>query len=135
MTLMGSAYCIGAGVILPSQGHKCNSSGRASVLIALSDLSWIFLRKARPLLFAVLFTFGFGAALPVRLLPIPLVSIIQSGFGAAMISFFCMLMELDYGLSFISGLFSKTYLTILVIGTAICLMSYRPVIFRCIQKA
>jgi hypothetical protein len=129
MTLMGSAYCIGAGVIFAfSRAQNVTAVARASVLIALSGfIPWIFLPESQAsLLFAALFTFGFGGCAACAAFAYTFgLNNTERFFGAAMISFFCMLMELDYGLSFISGLFSKTYLTILVIGTAICLMSYK----------
>ena len=45
--------------------------------------------------------------------------------GVAIISLFFSLNQLDSGLSFLSGFFDKTYLTALVTGTCVCLVSYR----------
>jgi DNA-binding CsgD family transcriptional regulator len=129
MTLMGSAYCIGAGVIFAfSRARNVTAVARASVLLALLGfIPWIFLHESQAsLLFAVMFTFGFGGCAACAAFAYTFgLNNTERFTGAAMISLFCMLMELDYGFSFISGLFSKTYLTILVIGTVICLMSYK----------
>ncbi len=45
--------------------------------------------------------------------------------GAALVSLFCVLWQLDFALGLLSGLFSRAYLTALVLGTTVCLNLYR----------
>ena len=129
MTLMGSAYCVGAGVIFAFTSVKSMAFiARTSTIITLAGfIPWLLLPDSQiSLSLAMLFTLGFGCCAACAAFAYTFaLNNTERFFGAAIISLFCMLMEFDYGLSFISGLFDKTYLTILVIGTVICLWQYK----------
>ena len=129
MTLMGSAYCIGAGAIFAFTSVKnMVFVARASVVLTLASfIPWMLMQDSQfTLSMAILFTFGLGGCAACTAFAYTFaLNNTERFFGAAIISLFCMLMELDYGISFISGLFDKTYLTILVLGSAICLWQYK----------
>jgi DNA-binding CsgD family transcriptional regulator len=129
MTLMGAAYCIGAGVIFAFTSVKnMVTISRISVIMTLAGfIPWLFLPESQlSLSFAILFMFGFGGCGVCAVFSYTFaLNNAERLFGAAIISAFCMLMEFDYGISFISGLFGGAYLTMLVVGTVICLLSYK----------
>ena len=138
MTLMGSAYCIGAGVIFAfTTLSNMTFVARVSVVMTFVGLiSWMLLPESRlSLTLAILFAFGLGGCAACAAFSYTFaLNNTERFFGAAMISLFCILMELDYGLSFISGLFNKTYLTILAVGTGICLWQYKTEDFSDAKK-
>jgi len=129
MTLMGSAYCIGAGVIFAfSSVRNMVFVARFSVIMMLVGfIPWMIIPESLfSLSLAILFMFGFGGCAACAAFAYTFaLNNIERFLGAAAISLFCVLMELDFGKSFISGLFDKVYLTALVIGTAICLWQYK----------
>ena len=138
MTLMGAAYCIGAGVIF-SFAHVENmvALARVSVMLMLAGfIPWIILQESMfSLAMAILFMFGLGGCAACAAFSYTFaLNNAERFFGAAMISLFCMLMELDYGISFISGVFDKTYLTVLVLGSTICLWQYKAEEFTDARK-
>ena len=129
MTLMGSAYCVGAGALFAITNTKNMAiiSRILAITTAAAFFIWIMMTESLLSLFvAIVFIFGLGGCAacasfaytfvlnnPERLL------------GATAISLFFSLNQLDSGLSLISGHFSKTYLTALVIGTCVCLFLYK----------
>ena len=139
MTLMGSAYCIGAGVIFAFTSVKnMVIVARASVIMTLMGfIPWIIIPESQlSLSMAILFMFGFGGCAACSAFSYTFaLNNAERFFGVVIISAFCMLMEFDYGVSFISGLFGgDTYLTMLVIGTVICLWSYKTEDFTAALK-
>jgi len=138
MTLMGSAYCVGAGALFAITNTKnmVVISRILAVTTAVAFFIWIMMTESLLSLFiAIVFIFGLGGCAacasfaytfilnnPERLL------------GAAAISLFFSLNQLDSGLFFISGFFSKTYLTALVIGTCVCLCLYKTNDFSVVEN-
>ena len=129
MTLMGSAYCIGAGLLFAFTNVR-NMAGVSRVLaitMAAAFSLWCMMPESTlSLLTAIFFmlclggcaacasfTYAFALNNTERLL------------GAASISLFFALNQLDAGLNLVSGLFEKTYITLLVAGTSICLLLYK----------
>ena len=129
MTLMGSAYCIGAGAIFAfAQVNNVVFIARASVLLTLAGfIPWLFIPESQlTLLMAIAFSFGLGGCAACAAFSYTFaLNNTERFFGATIISLFCMLMEFDYGISFISGIFDKTYITVLVLGSAVCLWQYK----------
>lgn len=129
MTLTGTAYCIGGGVIFSFAGVKnMTFVARSSVILTLAGfIPWILMPESRlSLALAILFMFGFGGCAACAAFSYTFaLNNTERFFGVAIISLFCVLMELDYGVSFVSGLFDKTYLAVLVAGTAVCLWQYK----------
>ncbi len=137
MTLMGSAYCLGAGALFAITDTKnmATISRILAVTTAVTFFIWIVMTESLLSLFmAIVFIFGLGGCAacasfaytftlnnPERLL------------GAVAISLFFSLNQLDSGLSFISGFFDKTYLTLLVIGTCVCLVLYKTNDFLAVE--
>ena len=138
MTLMGSAYCIGAGVIFAfTSVENMVVVSRVSVVMTLAGfIPWMLMPESQlSLALAILFMFGFGGCAGCTAFSYTFaLNNAERFFGAAMISLFCMLMELDYGISFLSGLFDKTYLTALVVGTVVCLWQYKTEDFSDARK-
>jgi len=129
MTLMGGAYCIGAGVLFAFADVKnMLTVARVCVMMTLAGfIPWLFLPEGQlSLSLAILFMFGFGGCAACAAFSYTFaLNNAERFFGAALVSAFCMLMQLNYGLSFLSGLFGRAYLTLLVAGTAVCLLSYK----------
>lgn len=129
MTLMGSAYCIGAGVLfaLTNEKNMANMARIFAIATAIAFLAWMIMPESRlSLAVAVCFMLGLGGCAACAAYTYTFVLNNTERFlGAAAISLFFALNQLDSGLSFISGIFSKAYLTALVAGTCICLCLYR----------
>ena len=129
MTLMGSAYCVGAGLLFAAA--KPNTISRSSHLLAVFTAAmyifWLLLPEGRwSLPAAMLFAASLGGCAAQAAFSYTFVLNNAERFlGAAAISLFFALNQLDFGLSLVSGLFPKAYLTALVAGTCICLLRYR----------
>ena len=129
MTLMGSAYCVGAGLLFAFANVKNMAliSRVFAVLTALTFGTWLFMPESTAsLVMAIFYMLGLGgcaacASFAYTFAP----NNTERLLGAALISFFFALNQLDAGLALLSGVFDKSYLTLLVAGTCICLFQYR----------
>jgi DNA-binding CsgD family transcriptional regulator len=138
MTLMGSAYCIGAGFIfIFTRRENIVTVSHVSVIMTLAGfIPWMILPESQfSLCLAILFMFGFGGCAAFAAFSyIFALNNTERFFGVVIISAFCMIMQLDYGFLFISGNFGGAYLTMLVAGTVICIWSYRTEDFANVRK-
>lgn len=129
MTLMGGAYCIGAGVIFAfSRVESMAGVARVSVVLMLAGfIPWLFLPESQLSLgLAVLFMFGFGGCAACAAFAFTFaLNNAERFFGAALISVFCILMQLGCGLSLLPGLLDSACPALLVLGTVLCLWSYK----------
>lgn len=129
MTLMGSAYCVGAGVLfgLTSVKNMAKAAHFLAIGTALTFFTWLFLAESQiNLVVAIAFMFGLGGCAACASFAYTYaLNNTERLLGAAAISLFFALNQLDSGLSFIAGFFDKTYLTMLVAGTCICLLFYK----------
>ncbi len=129
MTLMGSAYCVGAGMLfaLTSVKNMARVSRIFALVTAITFVPWITMEESRlSLMLAILFMLGLGGCAACASFAYTFaLNNTERLLGASMISLFFALNQLDSGLSFISGFFNKTYLTLLVTGTVICLWHYK----------
>ncbi len=129
MTLMGSAYCIGAGAMfaLTNEKNLTRISRVSAAVTAAAFLPWLVMAESRlSLLLAILFMFGLGGCAACASFAYTFaLNNAERFLGAAVISLFFALCQIDAGLSFISGTFGKAYLTALAAGTCICLFLYR----------
>jgi DNA-binding CsgD family transcriptional regulator len=128
MTLMGSAYCLGAGALFAFTNAKNMGlvARISAIATAVAFVTWLALPESLlSLMMAVLFMFGLGGCAACASFAYTFaLNNAERLLGAAMISFFFALNQLDSGLSLISGLFDKAYLTELVLGSCICLFLY-----------
>ncbi len=133
MTLMGSAYCVGAGTLfaLTSAKNMAGASRIFSVATAAAFIPWLAVAESRlSLLLAVLFMFGLGGCAACAAFAYTFaLNNTERLLGAAAISLFFSLNQLDSGLALLSGYFDKIYLTLLVAGTCICLFFYKTADF------
>lgn len=129
MTLMGSAYCVGAGTLfaLTSAQNMAGVSRIFSLATAAAFISWLVSTESQlSLLLAILFMFGLGGCAACAAFAYTFaLNNTERLLGAAAISLFFSLNQLDSGLSLLSGYFDKIYLTLLVAGTCLCLLLYR----------
>ncbi|MDD2955365.1 MAG: helix-turn-helix transcriptional regulator [Oscillospiraceae bacterium] len=129
MTLMGSAYCVGAGALfaLTNAKNMASISRMFAIATAAAFVPWIMMAESQwSLLLAILFMFGLGGCAACASFAYTFaLNNTERLLGAAAISFFFALNQLDSGLSIISGFFDKTYLMALVAGTCICLFLYK----------
>ncbi|NLA25793.1 MAG: helix-turn-helix transcriptional regulator [Firmicutes bacterium] len=129
MTLMGSAYCVGAGMLfaLTSVKNMARVSRIFALATVISFIPWMVMEESPfSLMLAILFMLGLGGCAACASFAYTFaLNNAERLLGAAMISLFFALNQLDSGLSFISGIFNKTYLTLLVAGTFICLFFYK----------
>ena len=129
MTHMGSAYCIGAGVLFALTNVK-NMAVAARIFAAFTAaafIPWLFMpENLLSLILAILFMFGLGGCAACAAFAYAFaLNNTERLLGAAAVSFFFALNQIDAGLSFISGFFNRFYLTSLVAGTLICLFLYK----------
>lgn len=130
MSLMGIAYCLGAGMlfaIVRPEGLRRYARGLAWVCAALYT-AWLALPPGEGGSFAagLLFMFALGGCAGIAAFGYCYaLNAAERMLGAALISLFCMLWQLDFSYQFLSGLFPRAYLSSLVAGTAICLSLYR----------
>jgi DNA-binding CsgD family transcriptional regulator len=138
MTLMGSAYCIGAGVLfaITSVKNMAMASRIFAIVTAGAYIPWILMAESRlSLLLAIIFMFGLGGCAACAAFAYTFaLNNTERFLGAAAISFFFALNQIDSGLSFLSGYFSKLYLTALVAGSCICLFLYKTKDYLVVEK-
>jgi DNA-binding CsgD family transcriptional regulator/positive regulator of sigma E activity len=129
MTLMGSAYCVGAGVLFAFTSTKNMALvSKASALVtAAAFIVWLLLPESLPsLLTAIFFMFGLGGCAACASFAYTFtLNNTERLLGAAAISLFFALNQLISGLSLLSGVFDKTYLAALILGTCVCLSFYK----------
>lgn len=128
MTLMGSAYCLGAGMLfaLAKVKNLAVTTRIFASFTAVTYIPWLFIPESPlSLLLAILFMFGLGGCAACAAFSYTFaLNNTERLLGAAAISFFFALNQIDSGLSLISGFFNRFYLTSLVAGTCICLFLY-----------
>ncbi len=129
MTLMGSAYCVGAGALFALTNIKNIAlvSKISGIATAAAFMIWLFMPESvLSLLIAISFMFGLGGCAACASFAYTFaLNNTERFLGAAAISLFFALNQLDSGLSFISGIFDKIYLTALILGTCACLSFYK----------
>lgn len=137
MTLAGSAYCAGAGLLFAfTQPKTIDKLSRAlAVATAGAFLLWLMLPRGQAgLIAAMLFTAGLGGcAACASCAYIFVLNEAERFLGAAAISLFFAFNQLEFGLSLISGLFPKAYLAALVTGTCMCLLLYEADDFSAVE--
>lgn len=128
MTLMGSAYCVGAGALfaLTNTKNMAPVSKMFAMATTVAFTVWLLMPESPlSLLVAILFMFGLGGCAACASFAYTFaLNNTERLLGAAMISLFFALNQLGSGLSFISGIFDKTYLTALILGNCACLSLY-----------
>jgi DNA-binding CsgD family transcriptional regulator len=128
MTILGSAYCVGAGALFAftSVENMARVSRVLAMVTAALYVPWIFMTESRLSLFlAITFMTGLGGCAACASFAYTYaLNNTERLLGAAGISLFFSLYQLDSGLSLLSGLFGKAYLTTLVAGTCVCLFLY-----------
>jgi DNA-binding CsgD family transcriptional regulator/multisubunit Na+/H+ antiporter MnhF subunit len=138
MTLMGSAYCIGAGVLFAFSNVKNMSklSRVSASFMAAAYIPWIAIGDSRlSLLPAILFMFFLGGCAACSAFAYTFaLNNTERLLGAAMISVFFALNQIDSGLSLLSGFFSKTYLTTIAAGSCVCLFLYKTDDFAAVEN-
>lgn len=138
MTLMGSAYCVGAGALFAFSNVKnmTKVSRISAIIMAIAYIPWITMDESRlSLLLAILFMFFLGGCAACSAFAYTFaLNNTERLLGAAMISTFFALNQIDSGLSLLSGFFDKTYLTALVAGSCVCLFLYRTSDFSFVEN-
>ncbi len=129
MTLMGSAYYIGAGALFAFSDVKnmAKVSRISAVVMTAAYIPWIVMRESLlSLVLAIVFMFFLGGCAACSAFAYTFaLNNTERLLGAAMISTFFALNQIDSGLSLLSGFFDKLYLTALVAGSCICLFLYK----------
>ena len=137
MTLAGSAYCAGAGLLFAFTHPKTidKLSRALAVATAGAFILWLMLPRGQAgLIAAMLFAAGLGGcAACASCAYIFVLNNAERFLGAAAISLFFALNQLEFGLSLISGLFPKAYLATLVTGTCMCLLLYEADDFSAVE--
>ena len=102
---------------------------------ALAFSLWLFMPESlTSLVMAIFFMFGLGGCAACAAFAYTfLLNNTERLLGAAAISLFFALNQLDSGLSFLSGYFDKLYLATLVLGTLLCLVFYRTEDFSAME--
>ncbi len=138
MTLMGSAYCIGAGTLFVFSNVKnmAKVSRISAVIMAATYIPWLMMGESLlSLLLAILFMFFLGGCAACAAFAYTFaLNNTERLLGAAMISTFFALNQIDSGLSLLSGLFGRTYLTALIAGSCICLLLYKANDFAFVEN-
>jgi DNA-binding CsgD family transcriptional regulator len=129
MTLMGSAYCIGAGALFAFSDVKniAKISRISAIIMTAAYIPWVAMRESLlSLILAIIFMFFLGGCAACSAFAYTFtLNNTERLLGAAMISTFFALNQIDYGLSLLSGFFDKAYLTALVAGSCVCLLLYK----------
>lgn len=114
MTLMGSAYCIGAGALFAFSNVKNSAkvSRIFATVMAAAYIPWITMGESRlSLLLAILFMFFLGGCAACSAFAYTFaLNNTERLLGAAIISTYFALNQIDSGLSLLSGFFDKFYL-------------------------
>lgn len=137
MTLMGSAYCLGAGALFAFTNTK-NMAGvsRMSALVtAAAFIAWLFMPESLlSLLMAIFFMLGLGGCAACAAFAYTFtLNNTERLLGAAAISLLFALNQLISGLSLLAGIFDKTYLATLILGTCVCLSLYKTDDFTAVE--
>ncbi|MFA5675243.1 MAG: helix-turn-helix transcriptional regulator [Christensenellales bacterium] len=129
MTLMGSAYCVGAGVLFAFTNTKnmARVSKVSAAATAAAFAVWLFMPESLPsLLTAIFFMFGLGGCAACASFAYTFaLNNTERLLGAAAISLFFAINQLCSGLSLPLGIFDKTYLAALILGTCVCMAFYK----------
>ncbi len=137
MTLMGSAYCIGAGVLFAfTRTRNMAFFARLTALVTAAAFAvWLLMPESLfSLIMALVFTFGLGGCAACAAFAYTFIlNNAERLLGAAAISLFFALSQLDAGLSLLSGYFGRIYLAALILGTAICLSLYKKEDFIAVE--
>ena len=137
MTLMGSAYCIGAGALFAFTNAKnmVKVSRISAIVMVAAYIPWIAMGESLlSLLLAILFMFFLGGCAACSAFAYTFaLNNTERLLGAAMISTFFALNQIDSGLSLLSGFFDKIYLTSLVAGSCVCLFQYKTSDFSIVE--
>ena len=137
MTLMGSAYCIGAGALFAFTSTE--NMAMVSKIIAFATATffsaWLFMSESLlSLLMAIFFMFSLGGCAACAAFAYTFrLNNTERLLGAATISLFFAFNQLISGLSLLSGIFDKTYLVALVLGNCICLSLYKAEDFSVVE--
>ena len=138
MSLMGAAYCLGAGLLFAfARLEGLKRYARAlSLISAALYAAWLAMPPGMTgLIFGLLFTFVFGGCAGIAAFTFSYaLNKAERILGAGLISIFCMLWQLDFSHQLISGLFPQAYLTALVLGTVICLNLYRGEDYQSVRE-
>ncbi|MCE5235167.1 MAG: helix-turn-helix transcriptional regulator [Clostridiaceae bacterium] len=135
MTVLGSAYCLGAGALFAftSVKNMARVARFAAAFTAAAFLLWLALCPAS-LMAAAAFMLGLGGCAACASFAYAFaLNNAERLLGAAAISLFFALNQLDFGLSFLSGAFDRFYLTALTLGACACLLFYRAEDFSAAQ--
>ncbi len=135
MTLMGSAYCLGAGALFACTNteNMARISKLSALLTAAAFVLWLLMPESLlSLLMANCFMFSLGgcAAFAYTFT----LNNTERLLGAAAISLFFALNQLGSKVTLASGLFDKSYLAALILGTCLCLSRYRAADFSAIAQ-
>ncbi len=137
MTFMGSAYCLGAGALFAFTNTKnMGQVSRISALVTAAAFAvWLFMPESLlSLLTAIFFMFGLGGCAACAACAYTFtLNNTERLLGAAAISLFFAFNQLISGLSLLSGIFDKTYLAVLILGTCICLFLYKEDDFSAVE--
>ena len=130
MTLMGSAYCIGAGVFFAFSNQK-NMALLAKIsafLTALAFIIWLFLPESvLSLLVAIFFIFSLGGCAACAAFSYTFIlNNSERLIGAAGISLFFAINQIMSSLF----LFKRVYIFLLILGNCICLLFYKKEDFK-----
>ena len=129
MSLLGIAYCLGAGVLFAFARLKglCRYARGLSVVMAAFYALWVILLPgAYSLAVGLLFMFCLGGCAGMAAFAYAYaLNSAERLLGAALISLFYMLWQLDFSYRLLSGVFPRVYLSALVVGTAVCLGRFR----------
>ncbi len=138
MSLLGAAYCLGAGVLFAfaSLQRLRRYASALSLVTALMFAAWLALPPgATGLITGLVFMFCFGGCAGIAAFAFSYALNNQERIlGAALISLFCMLWQLDFSSQLISGLFPQAYMTALVLGNTICLNLYRGEDYQSVRQ-
>lgn len=138
MTLTGSAYCIGAGTLFAFSNVKnmAKVSRICAVIMAAAYIPWLMMGESLlSLLLAILFMFFLGGCAACAAFAYTFaLNNTERLLGAATISTFFALNQIDSGLSLLSGLFGRTYLTALIAGSCICLLLFKANDFTYVEN-
>ncbi|MGI6751568.1 MAG: helix-turn-helix transcriptional regulator [Anaerovoracaceae bacterium] len=138
MTLMGSAYCVGAGALFAfTNTRNMVLFARVSALTTAAFFTiWLFMTESlSSLLVAISFMFALGGCAACASFAYTFtLNNTERLLGAAAISLFFAFNQIISGLNLLSGIFDKTYLAALILGTCVCLFLYRTGDFLVIEK-
>ena len=106
-----------------------------ALVTAAAFAVWLLMPESLlSLIMALVFTFGLGGCAACAAFAYTFIlNNAERLLGAAAISLFFALSQLDAGLSLLSGYFGRVYLAVLILGTAICLSLYKKEDFTAVE--